>query len=130
MTRLAPKADRADDLSLAFVTAGFASSNAVVVVADGATAGVGCGQTSRVSAARIAMESARRRLDELSASSARLSAGSDGFFPFPDGLAILLEGGVDAIIQPGGSKRDGEVSALADRFGASMVATAERRFSH
>jgi phosphoribosylaminoimidazolecarboxamide formyltransferase/IMP cyclohydrolase len=102
-------------------------SNAIVLVREqGSTlsvVGVGAGQMSRVDAARLAVDKAGDR-----ARGAVLA--SDAFFPFADGLEVALEGGVTAAIQPGGSKRDEEVIAAADRAGAAMVFTAVRHFRH
>ena len=98
-------------------------SNAVVLLADGATVGVGGGQTSRVEAVRQAVKRAGDR-----AKGAVLA--SDAFFPFRDNVDALAQAGVAAIIQPGGSKRDGEVIEAADEHGMAMVFTGERHFRH
>jgi phosphoribosylaminoimidazolecarboxamide formyltransferase/IMP cyclohydrolase len=86
---------------------------------------------SRVDAVRIAVDKARdaggRAGDELLAGSA---VASDGFFPFPDGPRTAIKAGVTAVIQPGGSKRDGEVVAACDEAGAAMVFTGRRHFRH
>jgi phosphoribosylaminoimidazolecarboxamide formyltransferase/IMP cyclohydrolase len=111
------------DLVLAWRLCGRTTSNAVVVVTDGQAVGVGAGQQSRVAAAALAVEKAGGR--------AGGGAGaSDGFFPFPDGLEVLARAGVRAVVQPGGSVRDGEVVAAADAAGVAMVLTGERHFRH
>jgi phosphoribosylaminoimidazolecarboxamide formyltransferase/IMP cyclohydrolase len=93
--------------------------------ADGShgTVGVGAGQMSRVDAAKIAVEKAGDR-----ANGAVLA--SDAFFPFADGLLAAVAAGVTAVIQPGGSKRDDEVIAAADKAGIAMVFTGARHFRH
>ena len=94
-----------------------------MVVADGQALGVGAGQQSRVEAAQIAVGKAGDR-------SRGAAAASDAFFPFRDGLDVLAEAGVAAVVQPGGSVRDGEVVAAADEHGIAMVLTGERHFRH
>ncbi len=111
------------DLLLAWRVCRHVKSNAVVVVCDGAAVGVGAGQMSRVEAAELAV----RRAGERAAGAV---AASDAFFPMADGLQALLDGGITAVIQPGGSKRDPEVIAAADAAGAVMVLTGERHFRH
>ena len=93
-------------------------------VGDGAAVGIGMGQVNRVDAARLAV--ARAGADRLSGA----VAASDAFFPFPDGLEVLLEAGVRAIVQPGGSVRDDEVFAAADAVGATVYVTGTRHFFH
>ncbi|HTX62412.1 MAG TPA: bifunctional phosphoribosylaminoimidazolecarboxamide formyltransferase/IMP cyclohydrolase PurH, partial [Acidimicrobiales bacterium] len=89
----------------------------------GGAAGVGAGQQSRVAAAELAVDKAGTR--------ARGAAGaSDGFFPFADGLEVLVGAGVTAVAQPGGSVRDGDVAEVADAAGIAMVLTGERHFRH
>ena len=91
--------------------------------AAGQAVGVGAGQQSRVVAAEIAVAKAGER-------AAGGAAASDAFFPFPDGLEVLAEAGVAAVVQPGGSVRDAEVVAAADAAGVAMVMTGERHFRH
>jgi phosphoribosylaminoimidazolecarboxamide formyltransferase / IMP cyclohydrolase len=98
-------------------------SNAIVYARDGQTVGVGAGQTSRVDAARFGAMKAILPL-------AGCVAASDAFFPFPDGLEVIAEAGATAIIQPGGSVRDSEVIAAADRLNVAMVFTGMRHFRH
>lgn len=110
------------DMLFAWKVAKHARSNAVVYAADGATVGIGSGQTSRVDAARMAARGMQVKRDMVAA--------SDGFFPFQDGIEIAAASGATAIMQPGGSKRDGEVIAAADRLGIAMVFTGIRSFRH
>ncbi|HWL72445.1 MAG TPA: bifunctional phosphoribosylaminoimidazolecarboxamide formyltransferase/IMP cyclohydrolase, partial [Burkholderiaceae bacterium] len=104
----------------------FVKSNAIVFAHHGATLGVGAGQMSRVDSARIA---------SIKAETAQLSlrgcvAASDAFFPFRDGLDVLIDAGAACVIQPGGSVRDDEVIAAANERGVSMVFTGVRHFRH
>jgi len=98
-------------------------SNAIVVVKDGATVGVGMGQVNRVDAARLAVE---RGGDRVSGA----VAASDAFFPFPDGLEVLTAAGVRAIVHPGGSVRDDLVTEAAARAGITLYLTGARHFAH
>ena len=98
-------------------------SNAIVYAKDGQTIGVGAGQMSRVDAARFGAMKAVLPL-------AGCVAASDAFFPFPDGLETVVEAGATAVIQPGGSVKDAEVIAAADRLGVAMVFTGMRHFRH
>ena len=111
------------DVSFAWRAVRAVKSNAIVLASGGATVGVGMGQVNRVDAARLAVERAGER-------SAGSVAASDAFFPFPDGLAVLAEGGVRAVVQPGGSVRDDEVIAAAEAAGMSMYLTGSRHFFH
>ncbi len=98
-------------------------SNAIVVAKDGATVGVGMGQVNRVDAARLAVERAGDRTQGA-------VGASDAFFPFPDGLETLARAGVKAIVHPGGSVRDDEVSAAAAAAGITLYLTGARHFAH
>jgi phosphoribosylaminoimidazolecarboxamide formyltransferase/IMP cyclohydrolase len=124
-TARAPTDAEMADLRLAWIVAKHARSNAIALVADGATVGVGAGQMSRVDAVRQAVA----KLREHNAGASPVMA-SDAFFPFADGLEAAAEAGVTAVIQPGGSQRDAEVIAAADRAGLAMVLTAMRHFRH
>jgi phosphoribosylaminoimidazolecarboxamide formyltransferase/IMP cyclohydrolase len=127
LTATAPLESQWDDLLFAWKICRHVRSNAIVIAADGATIGIGAGQTSRVDAVRIAVEKAREfRPDQL----AGAALASDAFFPFPDGPKLAIDAGVTAIIQPGGSVRDGEVVAAADAAATAMVATGVRHFRH
>jgi phosphoribosylaminoimidazolecarboxamide formyltransferase / IMP cyclohydrolase len=122
-TKVAPTDSQWRDIELAWRVCARTSSNAIVVVAGGQALGVGAGQQSRVEAAQIAVGKAGDR-------SRGGAAASDAFFPFRDGLDVLAEAGVAAVVQPGGSVRDGEVVAAADEHGIAMVLTGERHFRH
>jgi phosphoribosylaminoimidazolecarboxamide formyltransferase / IMP cyclohydrolase len=126
VTRRPPSEREADALALAWRVVKHAPSNAVVAATPVATVGIGAGQPSRVDSCRIAVEKARA----AGLSLAGAAAGSDAFFPFSDGLEVLAAAGVTAIAQPGGSVRDAEVVAAADRLGLAMVFTARRHFRH
>lgn len=126
VTRRAPTEDERQALTLAWRVAKHALSNAVVVASSSATIGIGAGQPSRLDSCRIAIAKARA----AGLSVAGTAAGSDAFFPFPDGIETLAAGGVTAIAQPGGSIRDAEVVAAADRLGVAMVFTGRRHFRH
>ena len=102
-------------------------SNAIVFCRDGATVGVGAGQMSRVDSARIAAIKAKQRRPGRSRGSV---VASDAFFPFRDGLDVVVDAGAVAVIQPGGSVRDDEVIAAADERGIAMVFTGVRHFRH
>ena len=120
-----PPADPATlaDLVFAWRTCRAVKSNAIVIAADGATIGVGMGQVNRVDAARLAVE---RGGDRVSGA----VAASDAFFPFPDGLETLTAAGVKAIVHPGGSVRDDEVTAAAAKAGVTLYLTGARHFAH
>jgi len=118
-----PTEDEWRDLVLAWRVCGRTTSNAIAVVTNGQAVGVGAGQQSRVVAAEIAVQKAGER--------AKGGAGaSDAFFPFPDGLLVLADAGVTAVVQPGGSVKDEEVVTAADEAGLAMVMTGERHFRH
>jgi len=121
-----PTEDETSALKLAWRVTKHAPSNAIVVANASATVGIGAGQPSRVDSCRIAVEKARAARLEL----AGTAAGSDAFFPFPDGVETLAAAGVTAVAQPGGSVRDAEVIAAADRLGVAMVFTGRRHFRH
>ncbi|GAA2004134.1 bifunctional phosphoribosylaminoimidazolecarboxamide formyltransferase/IMP cyclohydrolase [Nakamurella flavida] len=111
------------DLDFAWRACRAVKSNAILLARDGASVGIGMGQVNRVDSARLAVERAGDR--------ARGSvAASDAFFPFADGLEILLAAGVRAVVQPGGSVRDAEVIAAAEAAGVSMYLTGARHFFH
>jgi len=101
-------------------------SNAIVFARDGVLVGVGAGQMSRVDSVRLAAHKAR----ELKHSLEGTVVGSDAFFPFPDGVEVAAEAGATAIVQPGGSVRDSEVIAAANRLGLAMLFTGIRHFRH
>jgi len=98
-------------------------SNAIVFAKDGATVGVGAGQMSRVDSVKIAVMKAQTALTGS-------VVASDAFFPFPDGVEEAAKAGATAVVQPGGSVRDPDVIAAADRLGLAMVFTGMRHFLH
>jgi phosphoribosylaminoimidazolecarboxamide formyltransferase/IMP cyclohydrolase len=98
-------------------------SNAILLAADHATVGIGMGQVNRVDAARLAVSRAGLRADGS-------VAASDAYFPFPDGLAVLLDAGVRAVVQPGGSIRDPDSIATAEAAGIPLYLTGTRHFAH
>jgi phosphoribosylaminoimidazolecarboxamide formyltransferase / IMP cyclohydrolase len=127
-TSRAPTADEARDLDLAWRLVRGVTSNAIVLVKDGRLVGLGSGQTSRVDAARQAVERARAISGPASLIGA--ACGSDAFFPFPDAVEACLAAGVTAFAQPGGSVRDAEVIGAAEAVGATMLLTGVRHFRH
>jgi phosphoribosylaminoimidazolecarboxamide formyltransferase / IMP cyclohydrolase len=133
VTKRAPSERELADLKFAFRVAKHVKSNAIVYAKNGATVGIGAGQMSRVDSSRIA---ARKALDAAEAAGLAepLTKGSvvasDAFFPFADGLISAIEAGATAVIQPGGSVRDDEVIAAADKHGIAMVFTGTRHFRH
>lgn len=126
VTKRQPTAAELQDLLFAWRVAKFVKSNAIVFARNGQTAGVGAGQMSRVDSTRIAAIKAAAAGLPL----AGAVAASDAFFPFRDGVDVIAENGIKAIIQPGGSMRDEEVFAAADEHGIAMVLTGTRHFRH
>jgi phosphoribosylaminoimidazolecarboxamide formyltransferase/IMP cyclohydrolase len=126
VTKLQPTAQQMSDLRFAWTVARFVKSNAIVFCGDGMTLGVGAGQMSRVDSARIASIKAANMGLELKGS----AVASDAFFPFRDGLDVVIDAGANCVIQPGGSMRDAEVIAAADERGIAMVFTGTRHFRH
>jgi phosphoribosylaminoimidazolecarboxamide formyltransferase / IMP cyclohydrolase len=127
-TSRAPTDREAADLDLAWRLVRSVVSNAIVLVRDGQLVGLGSGQVSRVDACRQAVAKAARFHGPAGARGA--VAASDAFFPFADGPEVLLDAGVTAIVQPGGSLRDAEVLAAVEARGAAMRITARRHFRH
>lgn len=105
-------------------------SNAILLAKDGATVGIGMGQVNRVDSCRLAIERANTLAESGAARAEGAVAASDAFFPFADGLQVLLDAGVKAVVQPGGSIRDQEVIAAAQEAGVSMYFTGARHFFH
>ncbi|MEO0786333.1 MAG: bifunctional phosphoribosylaminoimidazolecarboxamide formyltransferase/IMP cyclohydrolase [Pseudomonadota bacterium] len=133
VTKKAPTDAELDDMLFAWRVAKHVKSNTIVYARDGATAGIGAGQMSRIDSARIAARKAEDAADAAGWTEPRTKgcvAASDAFFPFPDGLLQAAEAGATAVIQPGGSIRDDEVIAAADEAGLSMVFTGMRHFRH
>jgi len=111
------------DLAFAWRACRAVRSNAILLAADAATVGIGMAQVNRVDAARLAVSRAGER-------AAGAVAVSDAFFPFPDGLEVLLDAGVRAVAHPGGSIRDAEVTAAAEAAGVPLYLTGTRHFTH
>lgn len=122
-TKRAPTDVELNDLRFAWKVCKHVKSNAIVFAKDGATLGVGAGQMSRVDAAKIAIAKAQTSLQGT-------AVASDAFFPFPDGVEEAAKAGATAVIQPGGSVKDIDVIATADRLGLAMVFTGMRHFLH
>ena len=116
-------ADVLADLQFAWRAVRAVKSNAILLAHDGAAVGIGMGQVNRVDSAKLAVSRAGDRVKGS-------VAASDAFFPFADGLEILANAGVAAIVQPGGSVRDEEIIAAAQKCGVAMFFTGTRHFSH
>jgi phosphoribosylaminoimidazolecarboxamide formyltransferase/IMP cyclohydrolase len=133
VTARAPTDAELRDLKFAFRVAKHVKSNTIVYAKDRATVGIGAGQMSRVDSARIAARKAQDAADELGLVEPMTKGSvvaSDAFFPFTDGLLTTIEAGATAVIQPGGSIRDGEIIKAADEHGIAMVFTGVRHFRH
>jgi phosphoribosylaminoimidazolecarboxamide formyltransferase / IMP cyclohydrolase len=126
VTRRQPSAKEMEDMLFAWRVAKFVKSNAIVFCSNGMTLGVGAGQMSRVDSARIASIKAQNAGLSLSGS----AVASDAFFPFRDGLDVVVAAGASCVIQPGGSVRDDEVIAAADEQNIAMIVTGTRHFRH
>jgi phosphoribosylaminoimidazolecarboxamide formyltransferase / IMP cyclohydrolase len=126
VTRRQPSQTEMRDLLFAWRVAKFVKSNAIVFCSGGRTLGVGAGQMSRIDSARIASIKAANAGLALAGS----VVASDAFFPFRDGLDVVVDAGAVAIVQPGGSVRDDEVVAAADERGVAMLFTGVRHFRH
>jgi phosphoribosylaminoimidazolecarboxamide formyltransferase/IMP cyclohydrolase len=123
VTQRPPTAEETRALLFAWKVCKHVKSNAIVYARDGQTVGVGAGQMSRVDSAKLGAMKAQLPLHGT-------VAASDAFFPFPDGVEEIARAGATAIIQPGGSQRDPEVIAAADRLGLAMLFTGVRHFRH
>jgi phosphoribosylaminoimidazolecarboxamide formyltransferase/IMP cyclohydrolase len=123
VTKRAPTPEETRALLFAWKVCKHVKSNAIVYARDGQTVGVGAGQMSRVDSAKLGAMKAQLPLQGT-------VAASDAFFPFPDGVEEIAKAGATAIIQPGGSQRDPEVIAAADRLGLAMLFTGVRHFRH
>jgi phosphoribosylaminoimidazolecarboxamide formyltransferase / IMP cyclohydrolase len=123
VSQRAPTAEETRAMLFAWKVCKHVKSNAIVYARDGQTVGVGAGQMSRVDSAKIGAMKAQLPLKGT-------VAASDAFFPFPDGVEEIAKAGATAIIQPGGSQRDPEVIAAADRLGLAMLFTGVRHFRH
>ncbi len=118
-----PSDEEQRDLTFAWLVAKHVKSNAIVIAKQQATVGIGQGQPSRVRAVHLAIQNA-------GAKSRGACLASDGFFPFPDSVDLLAQAGITAVIQPGGSVKDPDVIAAANRAGLAMIMTGMRHFRH
>ena len=118
------------DLAFAWKALRPVKSNAILLADDGATVGIGMGQVNRVDSCRLAVERANTLDSDGKRRAEGSVAASDAFFPFADGLEVLLQAGVRAVVQPGGSIRDEEVIAAAEAAGVTMYTTGARHFFH
>lgn len=126
VTKKQPTQEQLQDLLFAWKVAKYVKSNAIVFCKDGMTMGVGAGQMSRLDSARIASIKAQHAKLSLQGT----AVASDAFFPFRDGLDVVVDAGASCVIQPGGSMRDEEVIAAADERGVAMVFSGVRHFRH
>jgi phosphoribosylaminoimidazolecarboxamide formyltransferase/IMP cyclohydrolase len=126
VTTRQPSAEQIDDLLFAWTVAQYVKSNAIVFCKGGQTLGVGAGQMSRIDSARIASIKAENAGLTLTGS----AVASDAFFPFRDGLDVVVDAGASCVIHPGGSMRDDEVIAAANERGIVMVLSGVRHFRH
>ena len=122
-TKVRPSGEQLEDLRIAWIVAKHTKSNTIVLVKNRRVVGIGAGQMNRVQSGLIAFKNAGNE-----ARGAALA--SDAFFPFPDNVENAAEAGVTAVVQPGGSKKDDEVIASADKHGIAMVFTGKRHFKH
>ena len=122
-SRRKPSAGEQSALEMAWKVVRQVKSNAIVIGNENQTVGIGAGQMSRVDACHLAVEKAQLETGGC-------VAASDAFFPFPDGLEVLAEAGVRAVVQPGGSKRDSEVIEAADARDLALLMTGRRHFKH
>jgi phosphoribosylaminoimidazolecarboxamide formyltransferase / IMP cyclohydrolase len=123
VTKRVPTPEEMSTMRFAWKVAKHMKSNAILFAKDGATLGVGVGQMSRVDSVKLAVTKAQSSLQGS-------VVASDAFFPFPDGVEEAAKAGATAVIQPGGSVKDPEVIATADRLGLAMVFTGMRHFLH
>jgi len=133
VTKRQPTEQEVRDCLFAWTVAKHVKSNAIVYAKDGVTAGIGAGQMNRRDSARIAADKAREAAETYGWAKPRTvgsAVASDAFFPFADGLLAAIDAGATAVIQPGGSIRDDEVVAAADKAGVAMLFTGMRHFRH
>ena len=126
VTKVPPSAAQTADLRFGWRVARHTISNAIVIAKDGRTLGIGAGQSSRVDSVRLALLKAERSGHDVRGA----ALCSDAFFPFSDSVEIAAQAGIAAIAHPGGSVRDGESVAAADKAGIAMLVTGERCFLH
>ena len=123
MTDRQPTSEQWSDLQFAWLVGAAVSSNAIVAARNHQSCGIGAGQQNRLASARLAIERGGDRI-------VGGAAASDAFFPFRDGIDVLADAGIVAVIQPGGSVRDDEVISAANERNMTMVFTAQRHFRH
>ncbi|MFB6074036.1 MAG: bifunctional phosphoribosylaminoimidazolecarboxamide formyltransferase/IMP cyclohydrolase [Haloarculaceae archaeon] len=128
VTEREPTDEQVESMLFAWQTIKHVKSNAILFAKGTETVGVGMGQVSRVDAVRLAAMKAEKDAEGKTAEGAVMA--SDAFFPFPDGVEVAAEAGIEAVIQPGGSKRDDQVIEAADDLGLAMVMTGQRAFRH
>ena len=127
VTKLKPNKKEFEQIKFAFNICKFVKSNAIVLCKNFSTIGIGAGQPSRLDSCKIAIQKAKEfQSNEIYNS----IAASDAFFPFIDGIKILIKAGVKIIVQPGGSIRDKEVINLANKLKIKMLFTGIRHFNH
>tara|TARA_B100001057_G_scaffold478859_1_gene549787 strand:- start:940 stop:2487 length:1548 start_codon:yes stop_codon:yes gene_type:complete len=127
VTRNKPSGRELKDIEFAFRVCKYVKSNAIVVVKDNSTIGIGAGQQNRLDSCKIAIQKARKFQPKYLVNSI---AASDAFFPFADGIKTLINAGVKTIVQPGGSIRDKEVIDAANKAKIKMIFTGIRHFNH
>jgi phosphoribosylaminoimidazolecarboxamide formyltransferase/IMP cyclohydrolase len=122
-TRRQPSLQELEDMFFAWGVCKFVKSNAIVIVKNGATIGIGAGQMNRVGSAQIALQQAGKHAKKA-------VMASDGYFPFADSIELARKHGITAVIQPGGSIRDEEVIKAANKYRMTMAFTGRRHFRH
>ena len=127
VTKLKPNKKELSEIKFAFNISKYVKSNAIVLCKNFSTIGIGAGQPSRLDSCKIAIQKAKKFLPKKIKNSI---AASDAFFPFSDGLKILIKAGVKIIVQPGGSIRDQEIINTADKAKIKMLFTSVRHFNH
>ena len=115
------------DIEFAFRVCKYVKSNAIVIVKDNSTVGIGAGQQNRLDSCKIATQKAKKFQPSQLVNSV---AASDAFFPFADGIKTLIDAGIKTIVQPGGSIRDKEVIEAANKAKIKMIFTSTRHFNH
>jgi phosphoribosylaminoimidazolecarboxamide formyltransferase / IMP cyclohydrolase len=123
VSKRVPTPEEMSTMRFAWKVCKHVKSNAIIFAREGATLGVGAGQMSRVDSVKVAVMKAQQSLQGS-------VVASDAFFPFPDGVEEAAKAGATAVIQPGGSVRDADVIAAADRLDLAMVFTGIRHFLH
>ena len=127
VSKIKPKKSELKEIEFAYKICKFVKSNAIVIVKDHATIGIGAGQQNRLDSCKIATQKARKFQPRKLYNSI---AASDAFFPFADGIKTLISAGVKIVVQPGGSIRDKEVIEEANKANIKMIFTGTRHFNH